>query len=297
MEYQYVFVCGLHRSGTSVLARSLRNHPQVAGFEGTGAVEDEGQFLQTVYLPAFHYGGAGLFGLDPRSHLDETSPLASAENADKLRAQWARYWDASCPVRLEKSPPNLVRTRYLQSVYPNARFVVILRHPIAVSLATKKRGGIPLFSLIEHWLVCHERFLADLGHLNQVHVLWYEDLVAQPVETMAEIWRFLGLEGVPLSEALQSHNDAYFDRWAELRQLAWGQACLGWICRRFETRAGRFGYSLVEPGALNHGSLAAREEGLPRASLLSRFWSAGMAGWEWVNRGPLRVLRERLHAP
>ena len=45
---RYVFVCGLHRSGTSLITRSLMDHPEVSGFRDTGAIEDEGQFLQTV---------------------------------------------------------------------------------------------------------------------------------------------------------------------------------------------------------------------------------------------------------
>jgi len=49
---QYVFIAGLHRSGTSVLARCLREHPQISGFRNTGVPEDEGQHLQDVYPAA-----------------------------------------------------------------------------------------------------------------------------------------------------------------------------------------------------------------------------------------------------
>ena len=50
-DYRYVFVTGLHRSGTSLLARCIAQHPQVSGFSGTGVPEDEGQLLQSVYPP------------------------------------------------------------------------------------------------------------------------------------------------------------------------------------------------------------------------------------------------------
>ena len=59
-QHRYIFVCGLHRSGTSVLFRSLRDHPEVSGFQGTASPEDEGMHLQTVYLPSGRYGGARL---------------------------------------------------------------------------------------------------------------------------------------------------------------------------------------------------------------------------------------------
>jgi hypothetical protein len=296
MQHTYVFVCGQHRSGTSVLARSLRQHPRVSGFQDTGAIEDEGQFLQSVYPPAFRYGGAGLFGFHRRSHLDETSPFASPEKASKLRAEWARYWDENCPVLLEKSPPNLLKTRFLQHVFPTARFVVILRHPIAVSLTTAKRGGIPLYTLIEHWLVCHERLRVDCAHLRHVHVLWYEDLVARPRETLDQVWRFLGLDSVTLAEPIRSHNDQYFYQWDQLVQSTWGKLVLGAIRRRFEARVNTFGYSLVDTGFLAHRPLVAETDVLLRPSVFSRAWSVGGAAWERVNRGPLQALRRQIRS-
>jgi hypothetical protein len=297
VEHTYVFVCGQHRSGTSVLARSLCSHPEVSGFSNTGAVEDEGQFLQSVYPPAFRYGGAGLFGFHLRAHLDETSPLATRENAAKLRAEWGRYWDASRSVLLEKSPPNLLHTRFLQHMFPGARFVVILRHPISVSLTTAKRGGIPLYVLLEHWLACHERFRADMAHLEHVHVLWYEDLVARPQATLDDVWRFLGLPSAPLSEPVRSHNEGYFAQWERLRRSAWGKAYLNGMCRRFEARVAPFGYSLLDPSSLDHTPLSPKKDASARISLLSRVWGGGGTVWERVNRGPLQTVRRWIRGP
>jgi hypothetical protein len=266
----------------------------VSGFQDTGAVEDEGQFLQSVYPPAFTYGGAGLYGFDPRSHLDERSPLATAENGAKLRAEWMRHWDPECAILMEKSPPNLVHTRFLQALFANARFVVILRHPIAVSLATAKRGGIPLYTLIEHWLVCHERFRADLAHLRQVHVLRYEDFTARPQATLDEIWRFVGLESVPLAEPVRSHNAPYLEQWETLGRSPWGSAYQAAIRRRFGTRVAAFGYRLDDPEALATGPLGAAGADLPGASLVSRAWGVAGTAWERVSRGPWQALKRRL---
>src|SRR4051794_25412717 len=133
MQHRLIFVAGLHRSGTSLLHRLLRSHPSVSGFSNSGVPEDEGQHLQTVFPPAKELGGPGQFGFNQESFMDENHPSATPENAQHLFAQWSQYWDLSKPYLVEKSPPNLVRTRFLQRLFPDCRFLVILRHPIAVA--------------------------------------------------------------------------------------------------------------------------------------------------------------------
>ena len=101
----------------------------------------------------------GRFALDPRSHLTEDSPLATPGNAARLAEQWAPYWDLSRPVLVEKSPPNLVMTRFLQALYPHASFVVIVRHPVVVALGTDKwLRGRTLRTPMANWFAAHDTF-------------------------------------------------------------------------------------------------------------------------------------------
>src|SRR5918992_4047803 len=106
-SHRFVFIGGLHRSGTFPLFRCLREHPLLSGFNDTGASEEEGQHLQSVYAPAIAYGGPGRFGFHPGAHLTEASDLVTADNKLRLFEEWKAYWDLSKPVLLEKSPPNL----------------------------------------------------------------------------------------------------------------------------------------------------------------------------------------------
>jgi Sulfotransferase family len=247
--HRLVFLAGLHRSGTTLLARLLAAHPEVSGFSDTGVPADEGQHLQTVYPAAKEFGGPGRFGFAPESHLTEASPLATETNARAIFAEWSSHWDLSRPVLLEKSPPNLLKTRFLQALYPGAEFVVIVRHPIPVSIPTAKWRGTRRYDrLLEHWLRCHELFDADRAHLARVHVLTYEQLVRDPAGVLQGIFEFLELDPVPPSEAVATGaNEKYFRRWRDLKRDPRMRVYLDLVSLWYERRVRRHGYSLLFP--------------------------------------------------
>lgn len=244
-----VFVGGLHRSGTSPVARLLAQHPEISGFKKTGVPQNEGQHLQTVYPPAASFGGPGTFALDPRAHLDETSPLATAESARRLLDQWAPYWDVTRRLLVEKSPPNLIRTRFLAALFPAARFVMLVRHPVAVALATEKwvDEQTSLADLVGHWVRAHQIFADDAAYVSNLHVLKYEDLVADPVAALAALQGFLGLEtGLSDDTIDESRSSGYQQRWSNL-QRGWSIAGRWQVrrCRLAHAESiARFGYDI-----------------------------------------------------
>ncbi len=247
--HRFVFLAGLHRSGTTLLARLLAAHPQVSGFSGTGAPADEGQHLQNVYPSDHEYGRPGRFGFAPEMHLTETSPLVSEGNARKLFEEWSPHWDLSRPLLLEKSPPNLLKTRFLQALYPSSAFVVIVRHPIPVSIPTARWRGTRRYDrMFEHWLRCHALFAADREHLKRVHVLQYEQLVRDPATVLRETFEFLELDPIPPSEPVEAGaNEKYFRRWQELKRDPRMRAYLDLVSLWYERRMRRYGYSLLFP--------------------------------------------------
>ena len=246
-DHDFVFVGGLHRSGTTLLARAIAKHEQVSGFRKTEALANEGQFLQSVYPIAREFGGTGRFGFDERSHMTEDSPLATEANRERLLREWGEYWNLDKRVLVEKSPPNVLKLRFLQALFPEASFVVIMRHPIAVSFATQKWSKTSLESLLEHWLVCHEIFLEDAPHIRRLMLVRYEDFVADPAGLIGGIQRALGLApSGPGFKARTGINDSYFARW-NARLRPWRRREHRALARRFEERANPFGYSLIEP--------------------------------------------------
>lgn len=251
--HHFVFLGGLHRSGTTLLFRMLREHPAISGFANNQdanewlAAEDEGQYLQSVYPQAIYWGGPGKFAFSPDAHLTEESELLTVENKAKLALQWFPYWDLSKHFLLEKSPPNLIWTRFLQSAFPTTSFAIIERHPVAVALATEKWSPTGLPSLIEHWLVAHETFEQDRPHLRHVMALKYETLVSDPLPILQQIYAFLGIEPHPTTFAASTeHNQRYFAQWNELAKNPETRPVIEQCIDRWETRARAFGYSLKD---------------------------------------------------
>jgi hypothetical protein len=249
VSHRYLFLGGLHRSGTTLVARLLARHPEVSGLTDTGAPEDEGQFLQTAYPPVYHFGGPGSWGFDPRAHLLEIAPEQRAAVRAQLLEGWRSWWDLRCPVLLEKSPPNLLKLRYLQSAFPDAHFIAVVRNPVEVTLATKRwarRQSVS--SLFEHWMVCHDALAQDRRHIERFTLVRYEDLVTDPASTLEKIFHSIELEpAVVTGDVARDRGDRYWDRWEWMERHPLVRPYHRRLVDRFSDRAREHGYELRRP--------------------------------------------------
>nr|WP_281277778.1 sulfotransferase [Myceligenerans xiligouense] len=207
---------GMHRSGTTLVADLISRNSVASGLSGTGVPMDEGEHIQDVYVRAWHRTDDWAF--DSRLHVTENDITPDA--AMRLWMSWSPYWDLSKRLLVEKSPRNLTKTRYLQALYPGARFVVVTRHPVIQALAVRKwatgrtgRWGIGFTHLVEHWLHAHDLFMQDAAHIEHLHVIRYELLMRHPTAELGRLSAFLGVPGKPVATVQASRSSGYERTW------------------------------------------------------------------------------------
>lgn len=208
---RFVFVAGLHRTGTSLLADMLAQHPQISAITGAPVPEQEGCYLQGAIPHTAQSGVPGQFATDPAQHYTEAHTLNSMETRDRLWSDWRDWFDLAKPWLLEKSPVNLTRMRLLQALFPTAKFVVVLRHPQIMAAALAKWSDRDGSELIRYGVEAYDIMAADHAFLHSCFVLRYEDLIRRPDDWVAALHGFLGLDPNAVEHDIWNGNCDYRD--------------------------------------------------------------------------------------
>ena len=235
-----VFIIGCGRSGTTLLFDLMKTHPQLVPTTGHPDGEDHVGWIE--------HGGAVIAGLanprDDTGHVGFHFCLHMDENdvrEDERRSMHRYYSTEVLNGRLDarivnKCPHMSNKLRYVRSIFPDARFVHIIREPVAVVASwvnvlkavpelliywpeteypcfwvmeagdVRERGaslsresrlypGGGLLRLADYWAEVNAnipRQLADAP--EQLLTLHYEDLIADPAQTLRHITDFCDLD-------------------------------------------------------------------------------------------------------
>jgi hypothetical protein len=181
----WLFVLGLNNSGTTLLCRVLQSHPAVR------YLHREGQFLTRALPLARDHEAARLWATRPdvfrwgENH--DPSPAARA------RFDWSHFYPRRPGILLEKSPPNTMRSLWLQKNFTPSRFIGIVRSPYAVAEGIRRREDCSIEEAATHWARAYEALLEDRDSLEHFLMVRYEDLCERPDEVLRSMETFLEL--------------------------------------------------------------------------------------------------------
>lgn len=196
-----IFIVGAGRSGTSVLLQALGKHPCVLAADGEAPLLSQIGELAAVLEEDYHARSLHI----PDEKVKETLRRLSFEsclgrnygfgmqlrNLVKKRST-PRFWSA-------KTFPSSRAFSGLQSMYPPARFIYIIRNGIDVVHSRTKFSGFRDLSFEAHcntWASSIENY-AYLSTHDEALVIKYEDLLCSPAAFFGAIWRFLDVPSDP----------------------------------------------------------------------------------------------------
>ena len=292
MSEQPIFVVGTMRSGSTLFRLILDAHPRISISEETGFM---GALAATKQIPHWQHG-RGWY---------QRIGWSEAEFDARLREFYCGLFERHAreqgkPRWGEKTPFHSGHMAQMATVFPDAVFVGIVRHPGAVVHSLMRKFHYELADAAAYWDSTNREILRrglELGD-DRFALLRYEDLVEHPEQTLREL---VGWLGEPWSDDLLRHNDVQAaqgaprvsagntrprdpikadlaDRWADALQ---GPE-RGQLAALTGELAGFFGYDPARPGApgtlvppdpagrrrlLTGGALARRQAGEGAVSL------------------------------
>lgn len=203
------FVLGCVRSGTTMLRQILARHPALVCPEETHLF----RWPHPFGTPDYRNVSSNNRTLRRHREIDGIDEDAFAEMlaGSLTRRELAeRYMEAYAAARkpeatrwFEKSPQNVYGVQLVRALFPEARFLHLVRHPLEVVASLKVGKVMRVASVVgaaNYWLeaVSAMRTFAEAnaGHVWQAR---YEDFTSQPQRHLEELFAFLD---EPLDEAV-----------------------------------------------------------------------------------------------
>jgi tetratricopeptide (TPR) repeat protein len=183
-----LFVCGMFRSGSTLVEQVLAAHPEVSA----GGELDWLMRTAASRLAPFPSSMAGY------------DPALDAVLADEYRAHLARLFPAGIAGRYitDKRPDNFQLIGLIKRLFPDARIVHSVRHPLDTGLSVffqhinlRVAGYASDLGDIGHYYGEYRRLMAHWKSLygDSIHDFDYDTFVRAPREELARLLDFLGL--------------------------------------------------------------------------------------------------------
>ncbi|MEZ0223653.1 MAG: sulfotransferase [Alphaproteobacteria bacterium] len=259
-----VFLVGFPRSGTTLLEQVISSHPGARVSEELPAVDRIAHKIRRQ---------AGQELLDSLSFPASSGPsypscLLPVNNAEieSLRQIFFTEHGAAAPgkILVDKHPLNILHAGLIARVFPDAKFILALRHPCDsvlscfmqwfainpamvrfLDLEDAARFYDEAFGLWEHY--------TKVLNLN-VHTIYYEDVVADFQPTVAALLQFLGLEWtdavLEFDKTAREKGRIKTPSYTQVTQKIYTRASGRWLRYRDHMKSV---LPILQPHALKHG--------------------------------------------
>lgn len=198
-EKQPVFLVGFPRSGTTLLNQMLDSHPDIQTLE-------EEEIMSRVL------------------HTMDTIPvdLSSIDTKIQKKLQKLYYTEVKKVIKYDKSkilvdkmPLNIIHIGIISRIFPNARFILAMRHPCDSCLSCFMQNfdlNLPMsnFTSLEDTVEVYDKVMELWQHYIDMldikyHVIRYEDVVEDFSSELKKLLNFLGMEWNPKVEDYYKH--------------------------------------------------------------------------------------------
>lgn len=223
-----VFICGMFRSGSSLVEQILAAHPAVTG---GGELDLLPWLVERRFAP-----------------YPSRLARASRDEVRQAATEYVARRDELFPdagIVTDKRPDNFLYLHLVRAMFPRARIVHTLREPldVCVSICFQRLGGNLAYATdpgdTAHYLRQHDRLMAHWRSLfgDNLHTVDYDALVAEPEPVLRQLVAFLDIEWDPtmLDFAAADHHVKTASLW-QVREGLHTDSSGRW--RRYERHLG-----------------------------------------------------------
>ena len=225
-----IFIVGNSRSGTSMIARILNNHPDIYTFihelHFFEELTDSNELFQEISFKKAKKIYANLLSIIYKGYLSKREPQLYFSEAEKCLKQLDQLTPANIyrhflfyitqkngkQIPCEQTPRNLFYLKEIFKIFPQAKIINMMRDPRDVLLSQKNKWRLrfigyknhPLSESVRAFINYNPFIISKLWNSaikeyeqfkndSRVINIKFEDLVLRPEKTLKEVCKFLDI--------------------------------------------------------------------------------------------------------
>ena len=197
-----VFIVGPMGSGTTLMRLIVDSHDNIAVAQETSIMR---AYLAHKWIP-FHRHGGEWYGRLGWS--EDELELRMREFYGGMFERFAA--EQGKPRWGDKTPWHTWHLREIATLFPDAVFIAMVRHPGAVATSVSERFRQSWDGAVTHWVnTTSEQVQRGIELGDRLLTVRYEDLVTEPETTLREVFDWLD---EPWSDRLLEHDKVHAER-------------------------------------------------------------------------------------